>query len=390
MQDVIQLGLSRIKALLGHLASPHSKVPIVHVAGTNGKGSVCAYLDSIFRQSGLSTGRFNSPHLVEPRDSICLNGRPVSLEAFSKAQSIVREADKKHSIGASSFELLTATAFHLFAHAIPPLQLAVIEVGMGGATDATNVCDDPLLTVITPVELDHQAMLGNTVEEIAAVKGGIIKTGRPCVMSVQPHKGASTVLRAIAQSRHSELVEAVHSSSAIGIPYRDVNGSVQVLEARSALLGGYQTSNASTALTAADLLSKQQDCLSRVPQLARITQETMRAGIEATRWPGRLEWVKLDAPSGMLDVLLDGAHNASSAVELRRYLDSLPSPTSTCFIVAVSSPRDPSVLLEPLLSDSSTRTTVIGTGFSQPEGMSWVRSQASGQLQRTASPARWR
>lgn len=377
MSKGITLGLARIVKLLDKLGNPQNAVPIIHVAGTNGKGSVCAYLDSILRESGLRVGRFTSPHLVHVRDSITLHGKAISEIDFKTAQGAVHDANIKNQVEASPFELLAATAFQSFKNEDPPLDLAVVEVGMGGSTDATNVCKDPLVTVITAIDMDHQAFLGNTVSEIATVKAGIIKHGHPCVLAPQAHPEAVEAVTAAAAKVHAPLimVEAkAQISEHVHVVFK--NATIKV---RLPLLGSYQAANVATAVGTIEAL-----CTSTTfAKSDFITIESVKRGIEKTRWPGRLDWVKVQDQ----DLLLDGAHNPASIRELASFLSSLP-PARTTFILALSAPRDPTTLLQPLLAiPNIDEVQVIGTEFTPPDGMPWVAPVKSSDIAQAACDA---
>ena len=376
------LSLRNISVLLNHLSNPHLRVPIVHVAGTNGKGSVCAYVDCILSHAGLCTGRFNSPHLIEPRDSVLIRGQAVSSDVFLRARTEVDRVNQEMNCDASPFELLTATAFHVFANAIPSLDVAVIEVGMGGETDATNVCPSPLASVLTAIDLDHQAILGSTVEEIAKVKAGIIKNGRPCIISPQEHDGVIQVVQDTAARRASALFQASAAEelpdgrARISLDSEPTRAS-KTLTAHLSLAGSGQLANAACAAMTVQVLRNDAECRLRVPKLAGVTDENISSGLESTRWPGRLEWIDMPVGSaGPLRLLADGAHNVASANLLGQYMASLPPVTKTTLVVALSSPRDPAVILEPLLKHKLGRVQVIATTFSVPvEGMPWVAAQ---------------
>lgn len=352
----INLGLARIQRLLSSLGNPHLAVPIVHVAGTNGKGSVCAYLDSILRASRLRVGRYTSPHLVQVHDTINLHGATISLQDYRTARAFVDSVDRSEGIGCSSFELLTATAFEAFRRADPPLDVAVVEVGLGGETDATNVCPAPLVTVITSVDLDHQAILGNTVGAIARVKAGIIKDGVPCVLAPQNHTAAAETVTAVAEKHNAPLIR-VEAGKPSGPRMGTFTVRGEATNIKVPLPGAYQLANAATAIAAAELL----------PFEATITRDAIAEGLANTVWAGRLDWVHIDGR----EALLDGAHNPAALEALRRYLDSL-DPKPTTFLVALSAPREPATLLEPLLRGARSAFKVVATTFSAPEGMDWV------------------
>ena len=179
---MIDLGLARIGRLLQ--ATPQSWRAI-HVAGTNGKGSICAYLSAALRSNGLSCGRFTSPHLIDRWDCINVNGRAVSETVFRDVEKAVRQRDQAESLGATEFELLAATAFGVFQR--EKVEVGVVEVGLGGKLDATNALRHKVVTVIAKIGLDHQSFLGNTLEEIALQKAGIMRPGVPCVVDGSNH-----------------------------------------------------------------------------------------------------------------------------------------------------------------------------------------------------------
>ena len=183
-----KLGLERISTLLAALGNPESACRVVHVAGTNGKGSTCAMIEAGLRASGIRTGLYTSPHLIEPTERIQIEGVPVGPEQFANAFQAVHDIAGKLDLDChpTYFETVTAMAFWLFREM--RVETAVVEVGLGGRLDATNVVH-PALTVITPVDFDHQTFLGNTLESIAAEKAGILKARIPAVVS-QPASGS--------------------------------------------------------------------------------------------------------------------------------------------------------------------------------------------------------
>ncbi|BGO95204.1 hypothetical protein NBRC10512_000987 [Rhodotorula toruloides] len=414
----ISLGLTRIHRLLYLLRSPHLATPVVHIAGTNGKGSVSAYLSSILSHSKLAVGRFNSPHLVDEWDCIQLHGGPVDEGLFLEAKKEVERVSEREGVGATSFEVLTATAFSLFARARPPLDVAVVEVGMGGSEDATNVvpAEKTLLSVVTAVELDHQKFLGDTVGEIATVKAGITREGGDVVLSVQAHQEATEAVKRVAAERGARVWqageavivadgEAGASREAVSLtfpppPFAAIplkaTSVVPPLEspspatsasvtARLPLPGSYQLQNSATAVLAAQLLRTHPRTLSLLPSLSHITDDSIRTGVEATRWPGRLSWETYNTSSGhQVPLLLDGAHNPSSAALLASYLASLPPALRPSTLVfALSAPRDPADVVRPLLralAAHERRLRVVCCGFSTPIGMEWVRSTPASEL----------
>jgi dihydrofolate synthase/folylpolyglutamate synthase len=288
-----KFGLERITAVLGALGNPERAFRSVHVAGTNGKGSTCAMIDAGLRAAGVRTGLFTSPHLIEPTERIQVDGMAVSPAQFQRAFAVVHEIADTLSLDChpTYFETVTAMAFWLFREM--GVKTAVLEVGLGGRLDATNVID-PVLTVITPIDFDHEAYLGHTIQAIAGEKAGILKRGVPGVFARQRPE-ASVVL----EERAEEL--GIEVTRAEDFEVRDLE-----IDARGSrfsgievpLAGEHQVDNAITAA------------------LALMKLGVSPEGIRETKWPGRLE---LATPNP--DVILDGAHNPAGARALAQYLE---------------------------------------------------------------------
>lgn len=289
----IKLGLERIRTLLIALGNPERKVPCVHVAGTNGKGSVSAMIERGLREAGFKTGLFTSPHLVSPAERIQVNGAPISEPDFLAALQAVEDASDPED-HPTYFETITAMAFWHFAKV--GVERLVLEVGLGGRLDATNVVD-PLLSVITPVDLDHQQYLGNTLLEIAREKAGIIKPGRPVVLAPQHEEAMPAFIGDIEHVSDWSVSDLVLRPD--GCSYIATRGS-QALHIECPLPGGHQVTNSLTAATA----------------LLRLGV-TPEAGIARTKWPGRLEIVSHEPL-----IYLDGAHNPAAAARLKEFIDT--------------------------------------------------------------------
>ena len=400
----IHLGLERVERLATHLEK--FRRPTVHVAGTNGKGSVTSILTSILHASGLSIGRFNSPHLVAVHDAILVNGQPVSPSVYDHARNLVIAADQHHNTAATPFELLTFTALQIFEDA--KLDIVVVEVGMGGRDDATNVIPDDciLVSVLTAVDLDHQKFLGDTVESIAEHKAGIARPGKPFVLGPQRYPVVELAARRIVEGpeiRGRFIISTPVRPSHVGEEYRFspserpfISPPAQPIEfhstpftspihAKLPLHGAHQLDNLSLSLTVISTL------LTHTPASYRITAETVRAGIEGASWPGRLTFHTLPRPvtvGSTLDpsvVLVDGAHNAACAEMLASYISELVarvkpgSKLHITYIVALSHspPKRPFDTLSPILlphgSQGSTASVrVAALRFTPPEGMPWV------------------
>jgi dihydrofolate synthase / folylpolyglutamate synthase len=306
------VNMRHIAAELGH---PEWKYPSVIVAGTNGKGSTSAMLASILDRSGYRTGLYTSPHLVRVNERIRVNGEEIPDEDFAAAFSEVEEAvsrlvaDGTLAAHPSFFEFLTATAFVQFAR--QNVDFVVLEVGMGGRLDATNIVE-PELALITNVELDHTQFLGNTHAEIAAEKAGVIRSGKP-VISGCTHPDAVEVVRQRAAALGAELFELPVFSRVASL-HADrghygfdlaVNGT-RFAHLKAALRGRFQVNNASAAVTAAWKLRERG---------WRIPDSAISEGIAQTNWPGRLEMCG-ERPL----TLLDGAHNPAAARALAEYV----------------------------------------------------------------------
>lgn len=299
-----KLGLDRIAAVLDTLGRPQDRVPIVHVAGTNGKGSVCAMIESGLRAAGATTGLFTSPHLAEPTERIRLDAVPVSAAEFAAAFDEVHAAVERLvtsgriDLHTTYFETVTAMALLVFSRRA---QRVVLEVGLGGRLDATNVVA-PELAVITPIDFDHEQYLGRSLEAIAGEKAGILKPGVPAVFAGQRPE-ARAVLDARAAGLGIPVVRAADAALAnVELNARGSRFTVDGLAFECPLAGEHQVGNAVTAICALRALG--------------IPERAIEAGIAATRWPGRLERIA-EAP----EIVVDGAHNPAGARALAAYLD---------------------------------------------------------------------
>ncbi|KAG0675132.1 folylpolyglutamate synthase [Pichia californica] len=343
----LDLQLHRIQKLLTVLGNPHYKPQFIHVAGTNGKGSVCSYISHILSASGISNGRFNSPHLITPRDSIQIDNMPVSLKLYEKCKKYIIDTDIKYNIGCTEFELLTCTAFQIFAES--QVSIAVLEVGVGGRLDATNVvpAERTIVVGITKVGLDHQNLLGKTLSEIAYQKVGIFKRNVPAVIDGSNEKDTIEVAEK----------EAEEISCTLNIAKREEDFSI-----KSKLLGDYQYDNLAVALKMVSLIKSE-----------KITKETMKNGVESTVWPGRLQNYKLKLPEfkDKVEILLDGAHNTQASIELGKYLNTLRTENNFIFIIAITEGKNLASLFNPIIT---SKDIIIFTQFNDNiEGMPWIR-----------------
>ena len=392
----IDLSLNRIRLLLSHL--PTYRRPTCHIAGTNGKGSVSALLSSILQASSppLSVGRFNSPHLLSIRDSIVIDSKPVPADVYDQVRGEVEKLNQELGVQATKFEVLTSTAMMIFEKL--KMDIVVMEVGMGGRLDATNAIPDDAIAVsaLTSVDLDHQAILGNTVVDIAKEKVGIARRGKPFVLGSQKFPEVEEVVRhaVLRDDFQGHLIRAIEP---IELPSKDPFGPTPVsiplpcfpepLGAKLPLHGSHQLSNLGVASTIVSELLTHPSC-SRLKLNGKITPETFAAGLAKTKWPGRLSFHTL--PNGKR-ILVDGAHNQGSAQTLADFittlLPSLPQANNTVnltFILGLSHspPKRPLDTLTPLFSPSlsSLRNTrvkinVAALEFSPPEDMPWIQAE---------------
>ena len=329
--EAAERGLRRTGSLLAALGNPQAACPVVHVAGSKGKGSTSAMAEAILRASGCRTGLFTSPHLHAFRERIALGGEPVPGADFAAlCQSATRAARRvEHAdpnLGrVTTFELVTAMGFLAFARA--DCDIAVVEVGLGGRWDATNVVD-PLVSVVTRIDLEHTAILGDTLAKIAAQKAAIIKPGRPAVVGPQPPE-ALEVFRARAAATASPLLVGGVDWQAAGT-WRDLTltGPWGTLDRLAlALPGAHQAENAGTAVAA---------CWVAAEAGLPVTTDAIRAGLAATRWPGRFERVE----AGGRTLVLDGAHTPAAAAALAAAVaEEFPGLRATA-VVGISRDKD--------------------------------------------------
>lgn len=303
-----KLGLDRVALVLDALGRPEERTRFVHVAGTNGKGSTCAMIEAAVRGAGRRTGLFTSPHLAEPTERIRIAGEPVTAERFAALFDRVHAAVEGLIAGGmlethtTYFETVTAMAMVAFAEAA--CEMVVLEVGLGGRLDATNVVH-PELSVITPVDFDHEAWLGRSLEAIAGEKAGILKPGAPAVMARQRPEAAGVIEGRAAQlgvpfTRVADWRIADVALSAYDSRFRLSGEREYAIECP--LAGEHQVENAATAAVALDRLG--------------LSRGEIERGIAAARWPGRLERI-CERP----EIVVDGAHNPAGARALAAHLD---------------------------------------------------------------------
>jgi dihydrofolate synthase/folylpolyglutamate synthase len=326
----IKLGLQNISALLDVLGQPHKNYAVVHIAGTNGKGSVAAGLAEILRRAGYRTGLFTSPHLQSFTERIRIDGRPAAEEELAVLISEIRILVREKTV--TFFEFATALAFAFFAR--HDVQVAVIETGMGGRLDATNLVT-PLISVITPISPDHTRYLGSTLRDIAGEKAAIIKKGIPSVLGPQPPEVAA-VLENRARLCAAPLSVFSRDFFVLSSGHRFIYQSDGLVldNLCPGLAGRHQHANLALSLRCADIL--RQGGFS-------ITENAMREGIKAVRWPGRLHWWQ-----GRREILLDCAHNGGGAEALSRYLED-EKIHAVHWVVGIKGDKDVEAIFNPLL-----------------------------------------
>jgi dihydrofolate synthase/folylpolyglutamate synthase len=331
----IKLGLETIGAMLSALGDPQNHFHSIHIAGTNGKGSVAAMLASILHQAGYTVGRYTSPHLERFNERICVNDAPISDAAVVNAcqRALAIENLPRQP---TFFEFTTAMALDEFAR--QKVQWAVIETGMGGRLDATNVLQ-PALAIITNISLEHRAYLGPTITAIAGEKAGIIKPDTPAVTGVRQRLARKVIEDQAVTHRASLYRHGREFRSRRRQPMHfDYYGMDHIYrDLRLGLSGDHQVDNASLVLAACELLV-------RSGQVA-ISETALRQGLENTRWPGRLEVVGT-AP----DIILDGAHNLMSARILSRHLKHYLGDRSITLVVGILDDKPYRAILKDLIA----------------------------------------
>jgi dihydrofolate synthase len=377
---MINLGLARISKLLARTSIPWKAV---HIAGTNGKGSVASIVSSLLHVSGISVGRFNSPHLIDRWDCITVNQQTVSKSVFLAVEKFVKDRNEAENIDASEFEILTATAFEIFTNA--KVDIGVVECGLGGRLDATNVLkpEQVLCSVITKVGKDHEALLGNTVVKIAVEKAGILKNGRPFVIDqsnslevlmtvdkAAKKAGAVQVLTELPGVLQQQLclnsgdvLKSEQSGSAVDISQWPV----------------HQQQNIRTALLACRAIQEeyfdQEKPINVYKEDGNLGPEQIAAIVASpTAWPGRLQLIDTGKVTGDKNpVLLDGAHNQQAAQALDNYINSTyRTDGPLVWVIAMSKGKSTKDFAKTLFKHGDR---VVVTMFGAVDGMPWVQSE---------------
>lgn len=328
-----KLGLESIRTLLEYLENPQDALKYIHVAGTNGKGSTSSFLNSVLVRSGFNVGLYTSPHLITFNEGIKINSVNIKDEEIAKSANIVKNAvDKMLADGhqhPTQYEIVTAISFEYFK--AMKVDIVILEVGMGGRLDATNVIGCPLVSIITPIAMDHVGFLGDTIEKVAAEKAGIIKPNCDVVVARQD-KDALKVIEDVSKELNSNLYNVEYESikvtdmSELGSTFNVQVREKEYEDLHVGLIGQHQIENALVALTAIEVLKKHG---------FEIHDLSIKLGLKETKWAGRLELIQ-EKPR----ILIDGAHNLHGAKALSRTIDNVFNYNKLVAVIGILSDKD--------------------------------------------------
>lgn len=339
----MRLGLDNIKKLLELLGNPQNNLKIIHVAGTNGKGSTCSFISSILKESGYKVGLYTSPFLETFTERIRVNGENISEEEVGKIVSLIKEKiEIMVSEGYSyptEFEIVTAMAFYYYNQ--EKVDFVALEVGLGGRYDATNVIDKPVVSAITSISLDHTGILGDTLAKIAFEKGGIIKENCPTIVYPQQEE-ASEVIKNICAEKKSKYIECdfknieIKSSNINSQIYNcNINGK-ELRDLEIKLIGDHQIKNSIVALNVIEYLND--------IKITNISEENIRKGLLETKWPGRIEKIS-ENPM----FIIDGAHNEEGAKSLANSIDKYFENKNKILVIGMLEDKDIDSVLDLLI-----------------------------------------
>lgn len=376
-------GLDRIEALLALVENPEKKVPTIHVAGTNGKGSTVSYLRALIQETGLTVGTFTSPYIESFNERIAIDGKAIPDEDLvilvEQIQPLVAQLDQQEAVsGITEFEILTVLGLMYFVE--KKVDVAVIEVGLGGLLDSTNVVE-PMLTAITTIGMDHTDILGDTLEEIAAQKAGIIKTGIP-VVTGNIQSQALAVIEAQAQEKQAktyrfnqEYEVAYHNPDPQwGEIFDFYNEAGKLTELKTSLLGQHQIENAGVAIQTFYLFCQ----LKSLP----FKEKEVRDGLKKTFWPARMERMSAEPL-----IILDGAHNEHA---MKRLVENMKREFKNYHINILFSAletKDISKMLEQLLEIPNSEITL--TSFEYPKALDLAKNYQNVDESRITVASLW-
>ncbi len=320
-----KLGLDNIRALLNEMGNPQKKLKFVHVAGTNGKGTTCTYISSILREAGYKTGLYTSPYVVEFRERFIINGEMIPENELIEQIKITSEACERLTTDITEFEFITALAFNWFYQS--GCDVVVLEVGLGGRFDATNIIDCPECAVITSIARDHMQYLGDTIEKIAFEKAGIVKENADVVLYCNIDKGAEKVFDDVCRERNANLIKP--NISSLEIKNTSLFGTDYVLDGEEYHIpfsGIHQVYNSVGALNAVKILRKKG---------FNISDEQIKSGFNKASIAARMEVLSKDPI-----ILVDGGHNGDCARALRKVLEENLSDKKKCCIIGMMADKD--------------------------------------------------
>lgn len=342
-QSGIVLGLDTMRHLMAQLGNPQDKVKFIQIAGTNGKGSTAAFLTSILSEAGIQTGRYTSPAVFSCTEQYWACGSCMSEEEYALGMTRVSEAAARlENESPTAFEQETALAFWFFAE--KGCELVVLEAGLGGDMDATNIVTTTVCSILTSISMDHSRILGKKISEIAKHKAGIIKPGIP-VVCMEQEESAMDEIRSAAQLQHAPLYEVRHDE--VRQVFSDKRGCVVFFRdfenLRLKMLGSFQPENAALAVQAACVLST----------FCPVTRQAIYDGLEKTHWEGRFE-----LHTGSPDFVLDGAHNPDGIKRLRESITRFYGAEPVCYVMGVLADKDYEKEISILLGRASEVFTV--------------------------------
>ncbi|MEO6011967.1 MAG: folylpolyglutamate synthase/dihydrofolate synthase family protein [Devosia sp.] len=363
----MDLSLDRQWRLLGQLGNPQDRLPpVIHVAGTNAKGSTIAYLRAMLEAAGKRVHVYTSPHLVRFNERVRLAGTLVSTRRINDALEEVERVNAGQPI--TQFEITTSAALKLFAET--PADYLLLEVGLGGDFDSTNVIDHPLGTIITPVDFDHQKWLGHTIDEIASHKAGILKRGAPAVIGRQRDEGLAAIERAAKKLRVTPFVQGRDYDGYAQdgrLVYQDEDGLLDLPP--PALIGHHQFDNAALATAAARHF--------KLP----VSEAQIAQGLRTVIWPARIQPLKgklRDMLPKADELWLDGAHNAHGAAALARSLEDMQAvrPKPLVLILGMMNTRDPGDFLKPFVAMAPRVLTLTIPGEENAHSAEFIAAAA--------------
>ncbi len=381
VQQPINMGLERMERLMEKLRHPERRVKTIHVAGTNGKGSTTAFLREMLKEANFFVGTYTSPYWETPAEQISINGENISEEELHKClkeiEEAITETEQELQTEVTEFERITTAALYYFS-TIKPVDIAIIETGMGGRLDATNVIT-PLVTIITNVGKDHEAWLGDTVRDISREKAGVIKSGVPVMTAAEGE--AFAVIEEESRIKHAKLYIAgrqgrylVENRTEMETRFQYKSSYKQMDNLKLTMLGDHQVINATLALMALDYMKQYYAMM--------IDDEAIRIGLERTAVPGRLERVK-EKPI----VLLDTAHNPMAVETLVKSVKTMYPNTTFTVLFAAMKDKDDQMMIA-LLKDAFVE--VVVTSFDHKRAASIAElTNNSLYVETTDTPLDW-